>query len=382
VAAPGGAARPVETIHRRSDEATRRKRRRHTMAKVLNQNELDALLNMVQAEGAEPTEAAFGDTQKRRTSAREGWDNRAGYNVANAENVYIFDFKRPERVSQEQASALEVLHENFARNISASLSGYLRTVIEVRLISVEQFTYSEFTMSVPSPTIFNSLSCAPLSGNMILEMNPSIIFPFIDRLLGGGSETQVTIERPFTQIERGLINTIISRILDQLKEAWLAIQPIDFRVVDTETNPMLMQIVAPNEPVILLSFEVVMGTQSGLVNLCVPFRVIKPIIEEFTQTNWFSVVDQGPASEARDRLLENVRKAEIETTAFLADVSIRLTDLLGLQVGDIIELGKGPGSEAVLQVGTEMSFFGTPASHRGQNAIVLTRPVDPRKALV
>lgn len=352
------------------------------MPKVLNQNELDALLDMVQAEGTESVEPS--QSERGGVSAQPQFlDESRGYNVASEENVYMFDFKRPERVSTDQASALEVLHDTFARNVSASLSGYLRTVIDFRLISVEQFTYSEFTMSVPSPTIICSLSCRPLQGNLVLEMNPSIIYPFIDRLLGGGNGAQTEIiDRPFTTIEQSLINTILGRILDQLEESWCTITEVDFRIDDSETNPMLMQIVAPNEPVILLSFEVTMGVNSGLVNLCIPFKVIKPVIEDFTQTNWFSVNDLDSAGKEQRDLIDNIVKARLDLSVILAEVNISLADMLALQVGDIIDLGKGTGSELLLKVEDEPSFVGKPVSFRGKNALQITREVNPRESIL
>ncbi len=352
------------------------------MPKVLNQNELDALLDMVQTEGTESVETP--ESQGGTVSAKPDFlDDSKGYNVASIDNVYMFDFKRPERVTTGQASALEVLHDTFARNVSASLSGYLRTVIDFRLISVEQFTYSEFTMSVPSPTIIYSLSCSPLQGNLVLEMNPSIIYPFIDRLLGGASNTQgQLIERPFTTIETSLINTILGRILDQLEESWSTIINVDFRIEENETNPMLMQIVAPNEPVILMSFEVKMGDNSGLVNLCIPFKVIKPVIEDFTQTNWFSVNDFDSAGKEQIDLFDNIIKAKIEMSAILAEVDISLADMLALQPGDIIDLQKNTRSELLLKVGEEPTFTGVPVNYRNSNALQIHKKINPRNAII
>ena len=135
------------------------------MPEALRQEEVDALLNMVDTISDGPETAPGEDSDE----TPEKGDPAAGpavgfepYNPIPAHQINIYDFKRPERVSKSQVIALEALHEVFARNVSASLSGYLRGIVEVRLISVEQFTYSEFTMSLPTPTSFNLLSCEPL----------------------------------------------------------------------------------------------------------------------------------------------------------------------------------------------------------------------------
>src|SRR6188768_4215229 len=104
------------------------------------------------------------------------------------EKVTPYDFKRPERVGKEQMRALQSLHEGFSRNYSAALSALLRTIVEVKLTSVDQLTYSEFIFSLENPTCFNLLRAEPLEGHLILDVNPSILFPIIDRLLGGGKE--------------------------------------------------------------------------------------------------------------------------------------------------------------------------------------------------
>jgi len=340
------------------------------MPEVLNQDEVDALLDLVNQSGSAAAE-------KPKQDAKTAAPGEAGYRVVPAAEIQLYDFKRPERVSKEQVVALEALHEVFARNVSASLSSYLRTVIEVRLISVEQFTYSEFTMSLPSPTSINLLSCAPLDGNMILEINPSIIFPVIDRLLGGGSAESHLLDRPFTNIELGLVNSILARVIEQLTLTWENIKPIRFEITETESNPFLMQIVAPNEPIVLLSFEVLMGEHSGMINLCIPFKVIEPVMPEFSKSNWFALAGAAAAGQVRNQILENIGSAQVSISAILADLPIRLADLLTLKPGDILDTGKRVGSELLLAVERERRFFGEPGLSRGRLAFRIRRVESP-----
>jgi flagellar motor switch protein FliM len=341
------------------------------MPEVLNKDEVDALLGLVnQGEGGR-------EGQGRAGAGQPGSREREGYRVLPLSEVHLYDFKRPERVSKDQVVALEALHEVFARNLSASLSGYLRTVVEVRLISVEQFTYSEFTMSLPSPTSINLLSCAPLQGNMILEMNPSIIFPVIDRLLGGGTTDAYLLDRPFTQIELGLVNSILARITGQLTLTWDNIRAVRFEIQESESNPFLMQIVAPNEPIVLLSFEVLMGEYSGMINLCIPFKVVEPILGEFVRSNWFAS-PSGSSRTARNHILQNIGQAEVDLTALLAEMPLRLADLLTLRAGDILDTRKPLSSELSLLVGSEHRFDGRPGLSRGKLAFRITHAVDPK----
>ena len=126
-------------------------------------------------------------------------------------DVQIYDFKRPERVSKDQMRALEALHEGFGRNLGAALSGYLRTIIEVSVAHIEQLTYSEFIHSLPNPTCFNLLKAEQLDGQLCLEISPLIIYPIIDRLLGGSNADLFIPQRPLTQIEQRLVQRITDR---------------------------------------------------------------------------------------------------------------------------------------------------------------------------
>ena len=121
------------------------------------------------------------------------------------EKVTLYDFKRPERVGKEQMRALQSLHEGFGRNFGAALSALLRSIIDVKLTSVDQLTYGEFVFSLENPTCFNLLRAEPLEGNLILDINPSILYPIIDRLLGGGKDAGPISRRPLTEIELRLV---------------------------------------------------------------------------------------------------------------------------------------------------------------------------------
>ena len=204
------------------------------------------------------------------------------------EKITPYDFKRPERVGKEQMRALQSLHEGFGRNFGAALSALLRSIVEVKLTSVDQLTYSEFVFSLENPTCFNLLTAKPLEGNLILDINPSILYPIINRLLGGGKETGTVARRALTEIELRLVRRITGLFLHDLKRAWANILPLEFEVERVESNPQLVQIVPPNEVVVLISFELTLGDVRGMMNLCIPFNAIERIGNKLTSNNWVS----------------------------------------------------------------------------------------------
>ncbi len=327
------------------------------MSDVLDQSEVDALLAAVDTGGVAQQDAppqVFG------THGRVQLE------------VQVYDFKRPERVSKDQMRALEALHEGFGRNLGAALSGYLRTIIEVSVGHIEQLTYSEFIHSLPNPTCFNLLKAEQLEGQLCLEISPLIIYPIIDRLLGGSNADLFIPQRPLTQIEQRLVQRITDRATQHLSEAWSNLTPVKFTVEEFESNPQLVQIVPPNETVVVVGFDLKMGNRAGTMSLCIPYNVIEPIMGVLAAQNWFSYQRKGGQDDHLRKLTGNVHNAPVELRCFLAKTTIKLNDLLGLQPGDIITTEKQLGGDAFIEVEGKHKFLGQVGRFRGMRSIQVT----------
>jgi flagellar motor switch protein FliM len=328
------------------------------LSDVLDQSEVDALLAAVDTGAAGQKESpptVFSGKGKTQLE------------------VQVYDFKRPERVSKDQMRALEALHEGFGRNFGAAISGYLRTIIEVSVAHIEQLTYSEFIHSLPNPTCFNLLKAEQLDGQLCLEISPLIIYPIIDRLLGGSNAELFIPQRPLTQIEQRLVQRITDRATHHLSEAWSNLTKVTFRVDDFESNPQLVQIVPPNETVVVVGFELKMGSRAGTMALCIPYNVIEPIMGLLATQNWFSYQRKGSQDDHLRRLTQNVSNAPVEMRAFLAQTTIRLNDLLTLQEGDLITTEKECTDDVLIQVEGKKKFFAQIGQYRGKRAVRLTR---------
>jgi len=328
---------------------------------VLSQNEVDALLSAVGDVGAELTSA----------TAEKG----------PGPEISVYDFKRPERVSKDQMRALETHHEVMARNLAATLSGHLRTIVDCKLTTVEQLTYSEFIMSLPNPTCFNVMTAEPLEGKCVLEINPSIVFPIIDKLLGGQAGPGSVPDREMTEIERKLFTRITDRVLVHLRETWNPIRKLDFAIVQTESNPQLLPVVAPNEVVVLISFEIRMGEASGMMNLCIPYPVIEPVMGAFsTVQSWYSQRRKGQEiQEAESYLQSSLKNAVLEVTAYLAETELSVRQLLELSPGQVLVTGKGVNGPLLLTVAGKPKFAGKAGSYRGKKAFQILRRSHPEE---
>ena len=318
------------------------------MAEVLNQAEVEALLASIEPIPGTP-------------KAPRGRSSR---------NIAVYDFKRPERVSKEQMRALEGLHDGFGREFGAGLSGMLRSIVEVKLVSVDQLTYSEFVFSLENPTCFNLLQSGGLDGHIILDVNPSIIFPIVDRLLGGGrSNSQGHPTRPLTEIELKLAARMTDFAMRALENAWANLCQLDLSVDQVESNPQLIQIVPPNEVIVLISFELSLGDSRGIMNLCIPFNTIEPLAGKLSADTWSNysrrVVDRGQQL----RLEAGVQRSSVDVTVRLAETQLTAGDLATLAVGDIL-LTEHPAERGVTVVvqGTPL-FRGQPGVVRGHKAI-------------
>lgn len=334
------------------------------MPDILDQNSIDALL--AAAETA-PVEHKI-ETVAIVSRHRKDLDNV---------EVRPYDFKRPERVSKDQMRALQTLHEAYARNFGASLSGFLRTIVEVRVATCEQMTYGEFISGLPNPTSFNLVTPNGLDGQICLELSPLIIYPIIDRLLGGTNQDLFIPQRAMTAIEVRLISKIIDRSLAAMSEAWAGIRKIEFVVTATESNPQLVQIVPPNEVVVVVGFELKMGNRAGTMNLCIPYNVIEPIMEELANQSWFATNKGAQTREVRKNIERSLAQAPLRVSGILAESTITLADLYAMQPGDVITTEKLVSQPIVFTVEGEKKFFANVGQFKGKRALKIAKPIGP-----
>jgi flagellar motor switch protein FliM len=337
-------------------------------AELLNQDEVDELMSAAEQNGSR------GEGRPRQIFSRVRRSN-------DQIDIQPYDFKRPERISKDQMRALEMLHETFARNFGASLSGFLRTIVEVKVVEAAQMTYSEFISGLPNPTSFNLLRCQPLEGQICLEISPFVNYPIIDRLLGGSNKELFIPQRPMTIIETRLIQKILQRATIGLHEAWAGIRHIDFVLGDMESNPQLVQIVPPNEVVVVIGFEVKMTNRAGPMSLCIPYNVIEPLVEDLSAQSWFVTGSSKSGTDTTDRIAGGLSGAMVELEATLATTSITLSELKALEVGDLIVTHRPASSPAVLGVEGRPKFFAQIGQYRAGRALRIERAVNPHERI-
>jgi flagellar motor switch protein FliM len=246
----------------------------------------------------------------------------------------VYDFRRPDRIAKDQLRAIHLLHENFARNLASSLSAYLRAYVTVNLVSVEQVSFVEFTQILPSPTSLIALGMKPYDGSAVLEINPSLVFPILEMLLGGTGKAGAKIDREITEIEQSILEGLLRIILNDLRASWGAVAAIQFSIEAHETEPQLLQILAPNEAVVAISMEVRIGESSGMMNIGIPSIIVKMLRQKFDQ-QW-SVRKTQATEDEHARMLRLIRPSRVRLDARLTGQKLGVKALLDLQDGDTL----------------------------------------------
>lgn len=319
------------------------------MGEVLSQAEIDALLNALS----------------------DGSVDEETIKMSSPQKIRVYDFKRPNKFSKGHLNSLLNIHENFCRSLVTFLAGNLHAVVEAKVLSTEQVTYDEFIRSLPYPTILGIFNMNPLEGNALLELGPQLAFMIVDRLLGGLG-TEPTKNRDLTEIERKIISSKLSKIVQLIAESWTDIFEVDSHLVDMETNPQFTQIVAPNEMVVVITMEVKIAESQGIINICLPYIVMKPILDKLNNLFLFSSQGKQISPEEKELIRKKIEWAKVPMKVFMGGTQITVEDLLHLERGDVITLNQGIKEPLAVYVGEFMKFKGMPGLSGNKMAVQIT----------
>lgn len=325
------------------------------MADILSQDEVDLLLSAVSKGEIAAATGPEEEDDRSRPSA--------------------YDFRRPERVSKEQLKGLQSLFEAFAREMSIALPPFLRSVVRIDLVSIDQLTYDEFVLSVSRPTSLAIINMAPLEGSAILEMSPTMVFPIVDRLLGGKGLTTPQV-RELTEIENRILHRLILIMLDCWKRSWEQLVEFRMSVVQQESDPLIVQIVAGSEMIILVGYEMHIGDVSGAVNICIPLLVVNPILDQISQqAHYRRRMTPAMAARTREHIGRTLYKVKVPVDAVLGEAVLPLDEIARLQVGDIIQLDADTKDPVAVDVGGIMRFRAQTGRRGEQRAVQITHLV-------
>lgn len=314
---------------------------------ILSQNEIDALLSALS------TGEMSAEDMKKEEETRK---------------VKVYDFKRALRFSKDQIRSLTRIHENFARLLTTYFSAQLRTYVQIDVASADQIPFEEFIRSIPNMTLINIFEVSPLEGNILMEVNPNIAYSMLDRLMGGVGESPSKVDN-LTEIETKIMMNLFEKSFDNLREAWSGIIDIDPYLAEMEVNPQFLQMISPNETVVVISFNIIIGESSGMINICIPHVVLEPIVPNLSVRYWMQSNKKEPTPE-QSKILENrVKEASLPIVAELGTGKITVEELLYLEKGDVISLNRKIDDPLVVKVGDLPKFTAQPGHLKSWMAV-------------
>ncbi len=314
---------------------------------VLSQSEIDALLSALST-----GEMTADDIKKEEESKK----------------VKVYDFKRALRFSKDQIRSLTRIHENFARLLTTFFSAQLRTYVQITVASVDQIPFEEFIRSIPNMTLINVFEVPPLDGNILMEINPNIAYSMLDRLMGGTGASHSNVDN-LTEIETKIMTNLFERSFDNLREAWANIADIDPILTELEVNPQFLQMISPNETVVVISFNSIIGETSGMINICIPHVVLEPIVPNLSVRYWMQSNKKEVSPEQAAIIERRVKQSDLEVIAELGNTEISIEDFLLMQVGDVVQLNQKISQPLVLNVGGIPKFTVQPGKLKKSMAV-------------
>lgn len=283
------------------------------------------------------------------------------------------DFARPSKFNKDQLRTLQMLHDAFCRRASTYLSGTIRSLVEINVVSSEQVPYGDYVATLPVPTFAAVLDVHPLETNAMAAIDLPLLFPMLDRMLGGPGAASERV-RELTEIEQSLAESLMHRLLEELSESWNDLVPVEFRLRGIEMNAQFAQIVPAPEPSVLIVMEMSIGTANGKLSICVPYRSIERVVDQLSAHRYFS--SGGRDENAASQLTSSLQHVSMPVRAEIGPRRMAIDDVLAMKPGDIIPLGRRVADGVDVIVGTTRAYRATPGQGEGRVAIQIIERLD------
>ncbi|MBI4178477.1 flagellar motor switch protein FliM [bacterium] len=286
-----------------------------------------------------------------------------------------YDFKRPDKFSKDQIRTLQMIHETFARFVTTSLSAQLRALVHVHVASVDQLTYEEFVKSLPNPSTLAIVEMQPLEGSSVFEIDPSIVFTIIDRILGGKGYS-TNLSRELTDIEISVMERIVQKILASLRESWSNVVDLKPKLEKIEANPQFVQIVPPNDMVVLVTLETKVSEVEGMINLCIPYIVLEPIVNKLSAQFWYSSIRKRSTEEQVENLKARIGEIYVPVNVEVGRTILTVGELLNLRRGDVVKLDAHADRPFIMKIRDKLKYFCIPGVHKMKLSTKITSKIE------
>jgi flagellar motor switch protein FliM len=318
------------------------------MDKILSQEEVDALLQGVQS-GVIETEPK----------------------KAQEEGVRTYDFTKEGQIVLTRLQGLEIIVEKFTKNFRNSLSSAIMKFVDISIKGIDVMRFGEFMNTIPLPSSINVIRIEPIKGYILIVIDASMIFSFIEYFFGGNGGHRVKIEgRQFTPIEQKIIKKLVSISIADLATAWSTLIPIKTEHISSEMNPRFVTIASPTEYALKVEVSIEMEGSKGRLFLCIPYSLIEPIKDKLTS----SIQESSVRVDEKDIELikEIIMGSCVDIVVEIGDTELTINELLSLEVGNVVMLNKSISDELFVKVEGIPKFKCLPGFRKGSQAIKIT----------
>lgn len=290
-----------------------------------------------------------------------------------------YDFRRPNRISKNQVRTLQNIHESFAEVLGYYLVSKLQAVVSISVTSVHQLFYSEFILSVANPSCLYVFDIEGTDGSGLLEISPQLALTLMERMLGGSAEADSQEKsRNITPIEQAVIRGIVEHAFVDLRNAWRTISDLNFKFSRLEMEADFVQLAPASEIVVVISFDVNIGTQSFLMNLCFPTFALEEILAQLNmqQISTSSLkISESKMRESMKMISRHIDSTFLPVYAELGKTKLTVKELLEIKKGDVLKLDKRINQEIEIIIGKKRKLAGRPGTVDGKKAIRVIRPL-------
>jgi flagellar motor switch protein FliM len=255
-------------------------------------------------------------------------------------------------VSYERLPMLEIIFDRLVRLMTTSLRNFTSDNVEVSLDNISSIRFGDYLNSIPLPAILSVFRAEQLDNYGLFTIDSNLIYSIVDVLLGGRrGNTAMRIEgRPYTTIERTLVQRMVEVILSDMEAAFEPLSKVNFTLDRLETNPRFAAIARPANAAILVKLRIDMEDRGGRVELLLPYATLEPIRKLLLQM--FMGEKFGRDSIWESHLATELWSTKLQIEAVLDEQQMTLNDVMGLQVGQTIMLNATPESEVELRCGS------------------------------
>ena len=285
--------------------------------------------------------------------------------------VQEIDFRRPTKFPRDLVRRLEHAHESFCRTASSALSAELRASLELAVAGSEQLPYGAAMAETDQDALLAVLNVQPLETEVAMVIEMPLALRLVDRLLGGGGKPRDVVSESLTDLEVVIVRRAVQSLVEPLSATWLDLADVHFEIASMQTSPMTFQLVPPSEPVLMMHLEARLDGLVSPIVLCMPYRSVEQIVDKLEHRHY-----EGQAADptAAGKVKAAISGIDVELRVEAGATELKVSELLALQVGDVIRLRRPADRGVIVYAGDVPTYVGTPGRNGNLRAVQVRGP--------